>query len=130
MWVKNTNGKKDAMLTFALVSFFVITLNIFLATFGSVQIGDVTLTFTPLDSSVMAVYLGATFTAYVSRRWTDKRFIESIQVGQGGMNRPTPVPIPEPTPPPHIPMTPDLRAEEAPESSFVPGGGGDSPPLA
>jgi hypothetical protein len=84
MWVKNTSGKKDAMLTFALVSFFVITLNIFLATFGTVQVGDVTLTFMPLDSSVMAVYLGATFTAYVSRRWTDKRFIETVSIKDAG----------------------------------------------
>jgi hypothetical protein len=26
----------------------------------------------------MAVYLGATFTAYVSRRWTDKKYINDI----------------------------------------------------
>lgn len=74
MWIKNTAGKKDAMLTFALVSFFVITLNIFLATFGTIQVGSYELTFLPLDGSVMAIYLGATFSAYVSRRWTDKRY--------------------------------------------------------
>ena len=73
-WVKNTSGKPDAMLTFALFSFIVVTLNIFLSTFGSVTFGDTTLQFEALDSSIMAVYLGATFTAYVSRRYTDTRF--------------------------------------------------------
>jgi hypothetical protein len=76
MWIKNTAGKKDAMLTFALISFMVITLNILLSSLGGLQAGDVSLQFQALDSSVMAVYLGATFTAYVSRRWTDKRYIE------------------------------------------------------
>ena len=74
MWIKNTSGKKDAMLTFAIISFVVITLNIFLSTFGGLTFGEFTVDFTTLDSSVMAVYLGATFTAYVSRRWTDKKY--------------------------------------------------------
>lgn len=78
MWVKNTSGKKDAMLTFALISFLVITLNIFLASFGNINAGDFTVHFQSLDSSVMAVYLGATFSAYVSRRWTDKKYIEVV----------------------------------------------------
>lgn len=72
-WVKNTHGKPDAMLTFALFSFIVVTLNVFLSTFGTIAIGGMVLKFTLLDSSVMAVYLGATFTAYVSRRWTDSK---------------------------------------------------------
>jgi hypothetical protein len=75
MWIKNTEGRKDAMLTFALISFMVITLNIFLSTLGALSFGDVNISFVALDSAVMAVYLGATFTAYVSRRWTDKRYI-------------------------------------------------------
>ncbi len=73
-WVRNTGGKPDAMLTFALFSFIVVTLNIFLSTFSSVTIGETMLQFEALDSSIMAVYLGATFTAYVSRRYTDTRF--------------------------------------------------------
>jgi hypothetical protein len=75
MWIKNTSGKKDAMLTFAMLSFIVVTLNIFLSTFGVVTIGDFSLQFEALESSVMAVYLGATFTAYVTRRWTDKKYL-------------------------------------------------------
>lgn len=76
MWVKNTSGKPDAMLTFALFSFLVVTLNVLLSTFSTITIGDFSINFQALDSSVMAVYLGATFTAYVSRRWTDKAYDE------------------------------------------------------
>jgi len=72
MWIKNTDGKKDAMLTFALFSFIIVTANVFLSTFASVDIGSSSIQFQALDSTVMAVYLGATFTAYVSRRLTDK----------------------------------------------------------
>ena len=33
-WIKNTDKKPDAMLTFAFLAFSVVTLNILLATFG------------------------------------------------------------------------------------------------
>jgi hypothetical protein len=79
MWVKNTSGRKDAMLTFALLSFMVVTLNVFLSTLGGVTVGEVSIQFQALDSSVMAVYLGSTFTAYVSRRYTDKKYSISEQ---------------------------------------------------
>jgi hypothetical protein len=91
-WIKNTNGKPDAMLTFAFFSFLVVTLNVFLSTFGMVQIGDFALQFEALDSSVMAIYLGATFTAYVSRRFTDTKFLPD---GGRGPAQPVPEPNPE-----------------------------------
>lgn len=75
MWLNNTNGKKDAMLTFAALSFAVVTLNIFLSSFDTITFGDTSIIFKSLDSSVMAIYLGSTFTAYVSRRWTDRKYI-------------------------------------------------------
>lgn len=74
MWIKNTSGKKDAMLTFAAFSFLIVTLNVFLSTFDTITIGTTTLVFKALDSSIMAVYLGSTFTAYISRRWTDVKY--------------------------------------------------------
>lgn len=76
-WVKNTEGKPDAMLTFALVSFSVVTANVFLSTFGTIEIGGFSLTFTPMSGEIMAAYLGATFTAYVSRRFTDRMYAPS-----------------------------------------------------
>ncbi len=73
----NSAGEKDSMLTFAAISFAVITLNILLSTFETVTFGSTTINFQALDSTIMAVYLGATFTAYVSRRWTDTHYYSS-----------------------------------------------------
>tara|TARA_R110002020_G_scaffold50716_9_gene143325 strand:+ start:16631 stop:16891 length:261 start_codon:yes stop_codon:yes gene_type:complete len=73
-WVKNTSGKRDAMLTFALISFIVVTFNILVATFGEISFKDWNISFKPMDAATMTAYLAATFTAYVSRRWTDKRY--------------------------------------------------------
>lgn len=75
MWIKNTAGKKDAMLTFATISFMVVTLNILLSTISSISIGDKVFEFKLMESGAMATYLAATFSAYVTRRWTDKKYI-------------------------------------------------------
>lgn len=71
-WIKNTSGKKDAMLTFATVSFAVVTANILLATLGHFEFGKLNFSFQGMDSGVMTAYLAATFGAYVTRRWTDR----------------------------------------------------------
>ena len=71
MWIKDSKGNPDAMLTFATISFAVVTLNIFFSTFGTISCSGHTISFQIIDSSLMAAYLGATFTAYVSRRWMD-----------------------------------------------------------
>ena len=70
-WIKNSNGKPDAMLTFASISFLVVTFNVFLATFNGTMLGSYTLNIQQMDSGIMAVFLGATFSAYVSRKATD-----------------------------------------------------------
>ena len=75
-WIKNTEGKKDAMLTFALIAFGVVTLNILLSTVGKITVGTFSINFQAMQASAMTAYLGATFTAYVSRRWTDKKYNE------------------------------------------------------
>tara|TARA_Y100000310_G_scaffold332739_1_gene408881 strand:+ start:507 stop:770 length:264 start_codon:yes stop_codon:yes gene_type:complete len=73
-WIKNTAGKPDAMLTFAFLAFSVVTLNILLATFGRVSYKEFELGLQPMDAAAMTAYLAATFTAYVTRRWTDKKY--------------------------------------------------------
>lgn len=73
-WLKNSSGKPDAMLTFATISFLVVTLNMLLATLKSLSINGSVVEFQYLDVGTMTAYLGATFTAYVSRKWTDKRY--------------------------------------------------------
>lgn len=76
-WLKNTDDEPDAMLTFATIGFLVVTINIVLATIGTVTIYDTTFNFQMMDSAVMGVYLGATLTAYVGRRFTDRKFMTS-----------------------------------------------------
>lgn len=78
MWVKNTSGKKDAMLTFALIAFAVTTFNVFMSTIGSLSVGGFDISFQPLDAAIMSTYLGIAFSAYVGRRWTDRKYVDSL----------------------------------------------------
>jgi hypothetical protein len=73
-WIRNTDGKEDSMLTFAFIAFSVVTLNILLATFANISIGDFKLGMKAMDAAAMTAYLSVSFTAYVSRRWTDKKY--------------------------------------------------------
>lgn len=70
MWIKNTKGKPDAMLTFAVIAFAVVIFNVFLATFGTVTIFGTVITFTALSAGTITALLGPTLTAYVGRRFT------------------------------------------------------------
>ena len=72
-WMKNTSGKPDSMLTFAFIAFSVVTLNILLATFGRIKFGTFELGLQPMEAATMTAYLASSFTAYVTRRWTDSR---------------------------------------------------------
>ena len=74
MWIKNTKGKPDAMLTIAIVAFAVVVLNVFLATFGTITLAGTTFTFIAMDAGVMAAFLAPTLTAYVTRRWTSAAY--------------------------------------------------------
>jgi len=73
-WFKNSNGKKDAMLTFATISFIVVTFSIALSSISEINIGDFRISFIPLEAGLASIYIGATFTAYVTRKYTDKKF--------------------------------------------------------
>ncbi len=81
IWIKNSNGKKDSMLTFATISFFVVTLSIFLSSISEVTFGEFSITFLPLDAGLASIYIGATFTAYVTRKYTDKKFEKELGAG-------------------------------------------------
>lgn len=65
-WLKNTEGKPDAMLTVALVSLAVVLGKALLAgvTIGPVNLGV-------MDGGLAAALLTPTLGAYVARRWTD-----------------------------------------------------------
>ena len=74
MWIKNTSGKPDAMLTFASIAFAVVTFNVLLATINALSFNEWNISFSPMEASTLTAYLGATFGAYVSRRWTSAKY--------------------------------------------------------
>lgn len=72
----NSDGKKDAMLTFAVASFFIVCLKVL---FGgmSVTIHDHPFSIGTIDASVIAAMLTPTLGAYVARRHTDSKISPS-----------------------------------------------------
>ena len=68
-WIKNSKGKRDAMLTFATIGFSVVTLNILLHMFSPICDKN----FEMMDESILTIYIGATFSSYVVRRMSDKK---------------------------------------------------------
>ena len=51
-------------------------MNILLATFGRIKFGSFELGLQAMEAATMTAYLGVSFTAYVSRRLTDKKYKE------------------------------------------------------
>ena len=66
MWIKNTMGRRDAMLTMSILTFFVVTFKILLA---GVEVGEVK--FGTIDGGLVAAFLAPTLGAYVARRHSD-----------------------------------------------------------
>ena len=86
MWIKNTSGKPDAMLTFASIAFAVVTFNVLLATISALSFGEWDVSFSPMEASTLTAYLGATFGAYVSRRWTSARYDDEPNTEEDSLN--------------------------------------------
>lgn len=68
LWIKNTDGKPDAMLTFATAAFLFVLFKLF---FNGAEIEGYD--FGTIDSDQIAAVLGPTFLAYVGRRYTDAK---------------------------------------------------------
>lgn len=66
MWLKNTAGKADAMLTLSVVTLGTI---LFKFLFSEMSVGPVT--FGQLDGAVIAALLAPTLGSYCARRYTD-----------------------------------------------------------
>jgi hypothetical protein len=65
-WIKNSLGKPDAMLSFAVVSLGVVLLKFF---FSEMSFGPIT--FGQIDGGTITAILAPTLTAYVARRHSD-----------------------------------------------------------
>ena len=78
MWLKNSSGKQDAMLTFATISFAIVSFNILLSSIQELGLpSGASISFQILDTGTMTAYLAATFGAYVARKWTDRKYVQS-----------------------------------------------------
>ncbi len=66
--MRNSKGKKDAMLTFAFISFIVVSLCVILSCLKSVAFRALSIELTMPDTSLLLGYLASTFGAYVMRR--------------------------------------------------------------
>jgi hypothetical protein len=71
IWMKNTSGKRDSMLSFAFGGFIVACVAVMVSFFEGITIGSFTLKFVTIDAShvaLLTLLLGSTLTAYVTRR--------------------------------------------------------------
>lgn len=72
MWLKNTKGAPDSMLTFAVGGFFTVVAAIAFSviTGTTFTIGAQEITISAPDATLVTAFLGATLLAYVNRRNT------------------------------------------------------------
>ncbi len=73
MWIKNSDGKKDAVLTMATFGFIVVLAKVLLGGV-SLTIGQHVVNFGTIDAAVIGAILGPTLGSYVARRYTDKKY--------------------------------------------------------
>lgn len=76
LWIKNTDGKKDAVLTMSLVGFLIVMVKVLLSGVSLTFAGNI-YSFGEVGADVVASVLGTTLGAYVGRRFTDKKFTVS-----------------------------------------------------
>lgn len=73
LWIKNTSGKPDAVLTMTLLGFVAILFK-FVLSGVSAEIAGVPIDFGDIDASSIAALLTPTLGAYVARRYTDTKY--------------------------------------------------------
>lgn len=88
LWIENSDGVKDTMLTFSVVAMTLVVTKVLFGGIGFVIAGQ-TYTLTPIDPATIGALLTPTLTAYVARRYTDKKFDTD---GDGIADSDTPAP--------------------------------------
>ena len=73
MWMKNSDGKKDAVLTMAFFGFIVVLVKVILSGL-TLTINDTVIHAGTIDAAMVAAILTPTLGAYVSRKYTDQKF--------------------------------------------------------
>lgn len=75
LWIRNTNGKPDAVLTMVFVGFVIVMFKVLCS--GSITILGNAYSSSGIDPETILAVLTPTFGAYVGRRWTDSKYVQS-----------------------------------------------------
>lgn len=73
IWIKNSAGKPDAMLTFAVIAFLTVVFKFLFAGFAT-SIAGHDVSFGSVDAGTIAALLTPTLGAYVARRHSDVKY--------------------------------------------------------
>jgi hypothetical protein len=73
LWIKNTDGKPDAVLTMTLLGFLTVLVRLLFSNVTLELLGK-TITVGAIESGAIAAILTPTLGAYVARRYTDKKY--------------------------------------------------------
>jgi hypothetical protein len=77
-WIKNSDGKPDAVLTMALVGFAIVLVKV-LASGVTFAFQGVDYNMGSVDASTVAAILTPTLGSYVARKYTDKKFSKKTE---------------------------------------------------
>lgn len=81
IWMKNSRGKYDAMLSFAFAGLIVTCFCTVMSIFESISVGGVTFLFRAPDATLVLGLLSATAGSYVFKRTSDSKYeVEKIKV--------------------------------------------------
>lgn len=80
IWINNTDGKPDAVLTMTLAGFVVVLVK-FLLSNVVLTLADRTFNFGSVDGSMIGALLTPTLGAYCARRYTDRKFTADTSGG-------------------------------------------------
>jgi hypothetical protein len=72
-WIKNTDGKPDAVLTLTIIGFFTCLIKV-LASNVALELSGHSVNFGNVDGASIAAILTPTLGAYVARRYTDRKY--------------------------------------------------------
>lgn len=73
LWIKDTQDKPSAILTFTTIGFFIVMFKVLLSG-ATVSIMGKVFNFGTIDAATIAAVLTPTLGAYVARRHTDRKF--------------------------------------------------------
>lgn len=73
MWMKNSDGKKDAVLTMAFLGFIVVLVKVLIGGI-SIKLANHDVSLGTIDAATVGAILTPTLGAYVARKYTDKKY--------------------------------------------------------